>query len=82
MNGKEFTAVGCVARMSFILFEQPFTKLIGSENSYWVGLMGFSTANMNKAFSDIAGSGATVVRTWYGQNVNKYKTIGIFIVMS
>ncbi|THG98333.1 hypothetical protein EW026_g3826 [Hermanssonia centrifuga] len=35
-----------------------------SENSYWVGLMGLSTANMNAAFADIAKSGATVVRTW------------------
>lgn len=26
--------------------------------------MGFSVANMNKSFADIAGSGATVVRTW------------------
>lgn len=35
------------------------------ENSYWVGLMNYGTADMNKAFADIAGTGATVVRTWY-----------------
>ncbi|KAF8199077.1 mannanase [Pholiota molesta] len=34
------------------------------ENSYWVGLMGYSTADMNQAFSDIASAGSTVVRTW------------------
>lgn len=33
-------------------------------NSYWVGLMGYSTSDMNKAFADIAATGATVVRTW------------------
>ncbi|KAK0461131.1 mannanase [Desarmillaria tabescens] len=33
-------------------------------NSYWVGLMGYSTTDMNKAFADIAATGATVVRTW------------------
>jgi mannan endo-1,4-beta-mannosidase len=37
-----------------------------SANSYWVGLMGYSTTDMNKAFSDIASAGSTVVRTWYG----------------
>ncbi|KAI0066115.1 CEL4a mannanase [Artomyces pyxidatus] len=33
-------------------------------NSYWVGLMSYSTANMNQAFSDIAKAGATTIRTW------------------
>ena len=33
-------------------------------NSYWVGLMGYSTADMNKAFADIAAAGGTTVRTW------------------
>ncbi|KAK0463815.1 mannanase [Desarmillaria tabescens] len=32
-------------------------------NSYWVGLMGYSTSDMNVAFADIAATGATVVRT-------------------
>ena len=35
-----------------------------SANSYWVGLMGYSTANMNQAFADIAKAGGTTVRTW------------------
>lgn len=35
-----------------------------SANSYWVGLMGYSTDNMNQAFSDIAQAGGTTVRTW------------------
>lgn len=34
------------------------------ENSYWVGLMGYTVANMNKALSDIAATGSSVVRTW------------------
>ncbi|KII92378.1 glycoside hydrolase family 5 protein [Plicaturopsis crispa FD-325 SS-3] len=33
-------------------------------NSYWVGLMGYSTTDMNQAFADIAATGATTVRTW------------------
>ncbi|KAI0743605.1 mannanase [Daedaleopsis nitida] len=37
--------------------------LVGS-NSYWVGLMGYSTADMNQAFADIAKAGGTTVRTW------------------
>ncbi|KAF5318796.1 hypothetical protein D9619_010785 [Psilocybe cf. subviscida] len=36
---------------------------VGS-NSYWVGLMGYSSTDINKAFADIASGGATVVRTW------------------
>ena len=34
-------------------------------NSYWVGLMGYSTTNMNQAFADIAKAGGTTVRTWW-----------------
>ncbi|KAI1794184.1 CEL4a mannanase [Ganoderma leucocontextum] len=37
--------------------------LVGA-NSYWVGLMGYSTTDMNQAFADIAGAGGTTVRTW------------------
>ncbi|KAL0956596.1 hypothetical protein HGRIS_002733 [Hohenbuehelia grisea] len=33
-------------------------------NSYWIGLIGLSTANMNAAFADIAKAGGTTVRTW------------------
>lgn len=51
-----------VSGQKFTLNGNPFTVV--GENSYWVGLMGFSVANMNKAFADISGSGATVVRTW------------------
>lgn len=32
-------------------------------NSYWVGLSGLSLSDMNQAFSDIAATGATTVRT-------------------
>ncbi|PPQ83023.1 hypothetical protein CVT25_005263 [Psilocybe cyanescens] len=46
----------------FVLNGSPFT-VVGA-NSYWVGLMGLSTANMNAAFADIAKAGATTVRTW------------------
>lgn len=46
----------------FTLNGSTFT-VVGA-NSYWVGLTGLSTANMNAAFSDIAKTGATVVRTW------------------
>ncbi|KZP21648.1 glycoside hydrolase family 5 protein [Athelia psychrophila] len=40
------------------------TYTVVGTNSYWVGLMGYSTTDMNKAFSDIAATGATTVRTW------------------
>ncbi|KAF8199076.1 CEL4b mannanase [Pholiota molesta] len=47
---------------AFTLNGSKFTVV--GENSYWVGLTGLSTANMNKAFADIAAAGSTVVRTW------------------
>ncbi|OCH95076.1 glycoside hydrolase [Obba rivulosa] len=47
---------------NFVLNGETYT-LVGA-NSYWVGLMGYSTSDMNKAFSDIAATGATTVRTW------------------
>ncbi|GJE97823.1 glycoside hydrolase family 5 protein [Phanerochaete sordida] len=46
----------------FMLNGAEFTVV--GENSYWVGLMGYSAANIDKAFSDIESSGSTVVRTW------------------
>ncbi|KAF5323251.1 hypothetical protein D9619_013508 [Psilocybe cf. subviscida] len=46
----------------FTLNGSKFT-VVGT-NSYWVGLSGLSTSDMNKAFADIASWGATVVRTW------------------
>ncbi|KAJ7120056.1 CEL4a mannanase [Mycena epipterygia] len=46
----------------FTLNGAPYT-LFGS-NAYWIALGGYSTTDINKAFSDIAASGATTVRTW------------------
>ncbi|KAG6840742.1 hypothetical protein C0991_004651 [Blastosporella zonata] len=46
----------------FTLNGSPYT-VVGS-NSYWVGLMSFSTTDMNTAFANIAATGATTVRTW------------------
>ncbi|KAJ3819804.1 mannanase [Lentinula raphanica] len=46
----------------FVLDNKPFT-VVGA-NSYWVGLMNYDTTDMNTAFSDIAATGATTVRTW------------------
>ncbi|KAF7291904.1 Mannan endo-1,4-beta-mannosidase F [Mycena indigotica] len=46
----------------FTLNGSKFT-VVGS-NAYWPGLLGYSTADINKAFTDIANSGATTVRTW------------------
>ncbi|KAJ7056836.1 glycoside hydrolase family 5 protein [Mycena amicta] len=37
--------------------------VVGS-NAYWPGLLGYSSTDINKAFTDIANSGATTVRTW------------------
>ncbi|KAL1696278.1 glycoside hydrolase family 5 protein [Schizophyllum commune] len=51
VNGTKFTLDG-----------EPYT-VVGS-NSYWVGLNGYSTDAMDQAFKDIAGAGATTVRTW------------------
>ncbi|EMD37800.1 carbohydrate-binding module family 1 protein/glycoside hydrolase family 5 protein [Gelatoporia subvermispora B] len=47
---------------SFTLNGDVYT-VVGA-NAYWVGLMGYSTSDMNKAFADIAATGATTVRTW------------------
>ncbi|KAJ7889980.1 CEL4a mannanase [Mycena leptocephala] len=50
----------------FTLNGAPYT-LVGS-NAYWLPLMGsstgYSSADLNTAFNDIVGSGATTVRTW------------------
>ncbi|KAI0769787.1 mannanase [Trametes elegans] len=51
-----------VSGQKFVLNGATF-PLVGA-NSYWVGLMGYSTDEMNQAFSDIAKTGATTVRTW------------------
>ncbi|KAI0675126.1 mannanase [Trametes maxima] len=51
-----------VSGQKFVLNGETF-PLVGA-NSYWVGLMGYSTAQMNQAFADIAKAGATTVRTW------------------
>ncbi|KZT10635.1 glycoside hydrolase family 5 protein [Laetiporus sulphureus 93-53] len=47
---------------SFTLDSEVFT-VVGA-NSYWVGLTGLNTSEMDQAFADIAGAGATAVRTW------------------
>jgi hypothetical protein len=36
-----------------------------SSNSYWVGLTGLTTDEMDVAFNDIANTGGTTVRTWF-----------------
>ncbi|KAI8972209.1 mannanase [Trametes punicea] len=51
-----------VSGQKFVLNGQTY-PLVGA-NAYWVGLMGYSTAEMNQSFSDIAKTGATTVRTW------------------
>lgn len=47
---------------SFTLDGQPYT-VFGS-NSYWVGLTGLTTDEMDVTFRDIAETGGTTVRTW------------------
>ncbi|EPT04925.1 hypothetical protein FOMPIDRAFT_126283 [Fomitopsis schrenkii] len=47
---------------NFELDGEVFT-VVGA-NSYWVGLTGLTTAEMDQTFSDIAATGATSVRTW------------------
>ncbi|KAF5385133.1 hypothetical protein D9615_000976 [Tricholomella constricta] len=61
----------------FTLNGQRYTIVGG--NAYWIGLTGLSTADMNKAFSDIAKAGGTTVRTWgfnevTSQNGNWYQS--------
>ncbi|EIW75756.1 hypothetical protein CONPUDRAFT_180574 [Coniophora puteana RWD-64-598 SS2] len=53
---------------AFTLDGAPYT--VYGENSYWVGLSGYSTDQMNQAFSDIAATGGTTVRTWGFNDVN------------
>jgi hypothetical protein len=36
-----------------------------SSNSYWVGLTGLTTDEMDVVFNDIANTGGTTVRTWF-----------------
>jgi hypothetical protein len=36
-----------------------------SSNSYWVGLTGLTTDEMDVTFNDIAKTGGTTVRTWF-----------------
>ncbi|KAI0630191.1 mannanase [Trametes polyzona] len=50
-----------VSGQKFVLNGETY-PLVGA-NAYWVGLMGYSTAQMNQAFSDIAKTGATTVRS-------------------
>ncbi|OSD06691.1 glycoside hydrolase family 5 protein [Trametes coccinea BRFM310] len=50
-----------VSGQKFVLNGQMY-PLVGA-NAYWVGLMGYTIAEMNQAFSDIAKTGATTVRT-------------------
>ncbi|KAJ8696117.1 hypothetical protein PTI98_006010 [Pleurotus ostreatus] len=45
----------------FVLNGSKYTVV--GHNSYWVGLSGLSLSDMNQAFSDIAATGATTVRT-------------------
>ncbi|KAG1875484.1 glycoside hydrolase family 5 protein [Suillus subalutaceus] len=47
---------------SFTLDGQPYT-VFGS-NSYWVGLTGLTTDEMDVTFQDIVETGGTTVRTW------------------
>ncbi|CCM05720.1 uncharacterized protein FIBRA_07952 [Fibroporia radiculosa] len=47
---------------NFVLDGETFT-VVGA-NSYWVGLTGLTTSEMDQTFSDIAAVGATAVRTW------------------
>ncbi|KAJ6608960.1 CEL4b mannanase [Mycena sp. CBHHK59/15] len=60
------TAFVKTSGMKFTLNGAPYT-LVGS-NAYWLPLMGsatgYSSADLNTAFNDIVGSGATTVRTW------------------
>jgi mannan endo-1,4-beta-mannosidase len=46
----------------FTLNGSTFT-VVGS-NSYWVGLAGLSSTEIDQSFADIAATGATTVRTW------------------
>ncbi|KAF9038214.1 CEL4a mannanase [Panaeolus papilionaceus] len=46
----------------FVLNGSKYT-VVGT-NSYWVGLAGLSSTDINKAFADMAAAGATTVRTW------------------
>ncbi|KAJ7839719.1 mannanase [Mycena olivaceomarginata] len=47
----------------FTLNGAPFT-VVGYENAYWPALLGYSPADNDKAFADIAASGATTVRAF------------------
>lgn len=64
MNSETYPLVGCVLLRAAESWHAGLTGNHCSANSYWVGLGGYSTDNMNQAFSDIAKVGGTTVRTW------------------
>ena len=48
-----------------VFFTSPISDArCNSANSYWVGLRGLTTDEMNVAFQNIAATGGTTVRTW------------------
>ncbi|KAF8184550.1 CEL4a mannanase [Mycena galopus ATCC 62051] len=66
LNGAPYTLVGYVVRG---LNASHFSCThISRSNAYWLPLMGsstgYSSTDLNTAFNDIVGSGATTVRTW------------------
>ncbi|KAF7334964.1 CEL4a mannanase [Mycena venus] len=60
-SGPSPTGFVTTAGTRFMLNGAPFT-VVGS-NAYWPALLGYSPADNDKAFADIAASGATTVRT-------------------
>ncbi|KAF8996664.1 mannanase [Cyathus striatus] len=62
-----------VSGEDFTLNGSKFT-VVGT-NSYWVGLGGYGESDINKAFKDIVGAGATTLRTWGFNEVTEPKGI-------
>ncbi|KAJ7611410.1 glycoside hydrolase superfamily [Mycena polygramma] len=60
-SGPSPTGFVTTSGTKFMLNGAKYT-VVGS-NAYWPALLGYSSADVDKAFTDIAGSGATTVRT-------------------
>jgi hypothetical protein len=58
LNGAKYTLFGCV----FFCPKQKVYNRYFRSNAYWPALLGYSSIEIDQAFADIVGSGATTVR--------------------
>ena len=62
LDGYKYVLVGWVTLYASRV--SALTHVIDRANAYWISLANLNDADMDKAFADIAGMGATTVRIW------------------